>query len=174
MLECDFSSLLSLNKIIFTTTPLSHSSFFTLPPNLKELRLIQMDTLDTATMVSFFEHGRRDHNLITRLAINRCPRLLDKITTWLPLHQLEWLFLSGRDIKDQHILAVLTMAGELDTLVLDNTQITTRVLDFMDSLGGGGGDDNSFVDQCRLHIKQLVMTNNNNIPPHKQQHTSRC
>jgi hypothetical protein len=175
MLECDFSSLVGLRTIIFTTTPLLCSSLLTLPWTLQELHLVRMETLDTATMIAFFEHHRqrqeqdRDHGRITRLAIERCRRLVDDMTTWIPVHQLNWLSLSGRDIKDDHILAILSMRGDLDTLMLDNTLITTRVLDFVDSFRGGhGDDDDGTAGRCRLRIKELVLTNNINLPLDKQ------
>jgi hypothetical protein len=90
------------------------------------------------------------------------------MTTWIPVQQLNWLSLSGRDIKDEHILALLSMHGDLDTLVLDNTLITTRVLDFLDSFRGGYGDDDGTEHRCRLGIKELVLTNNINLPLNKQ------
>lgn len=135
-----------------------------------------MDSLDTDTMMAFFAHHQqrqeqdRDHGRITRLAIERCRRLVDDMTRWMPLQQLDWLSLSGRDFKDEHILGLLSMRGDLDTLVLDNTLITTSVLDFLDSFRGGFGDEDDGAERrCRLRIQELVLTNNIHLPLDKQQ-----
>lgn len=42
--------------------------------------------------------------------------------TWLPMDQLEWLSLSGLDIRDEHGIAIFSMTGMLDTLILRKTR----------------------------------------------------
>ncbi|ORZ22204.1 hypothetical protein BCR42DRAFT_405705 [Absidia repens] len=173
MLECDFSSLDGLETMVFSTTPLLSSSLLTLPRTLKELHLVRMDTLDTDTMITFFQHhherqrNESNHECITRLAIHRCPRLLNGMTKWLPLNQLKWLSLSGPDICDDHVIDVLTQRGSLDTLVLDNTQITTKTLDFLNSFTTGNSRT-SAAGQCSLKIKHLHLTKNINVAMDKQ------
>ncbi|KAI8343172.1 hypothetical protein BC941DRAFT_410606 [Chlamydoabsidia padenii] len=151
MLECDFSGLTGLNTMIFTGTPLCFSSLMTLPHSLQELHLVRMEALDTHTMLSFFKHRKG----ITRLAIHRCSQLLDEMTYWLPLNQLKWLSLAGPDVNDDHVINILSMVGDLDTLALDNTQITTKVLDHI-------------ISRSRLQLKTLYLINNYNIARDQQ------
>jgi hypothetical protein len=128
-----------------------------------------MDALDTGTMISFFEHHQdkqgEGHDSITRLALHRCPQLLDDMTRWLPLHQLKWFSLSGPDVNDDHVMSILSMHGELDTLVLDNTQVTMNLLDRLVSASKTAGVDKT---RCHLQIKTVLLTKNFNIPRDKQ------
>lgn len=169
MMECDFSSLTGLTTMIFTTTPLHSSSLLTLPRSLQELHLVRMDALDTKTMTLFFDHHQEKlgegHDCITRLALHRCPQLLDDMTRWLPLHQLKWFSLSGPDVNDGHVMSILSKPGDLDTLVLDNTQVTMKVLDLMVSASKAIGVDKT---RCHLRIKAVLLTKNFNIPRDKQ------
>ncbi|CAO3585985.1 unnamed protein product [Absidia cylindrospora] len=176
MLECDFSSLVGLTTMTFTTTPLLCSSFLTLPRTLEELHLVLMDTLDTKTMIAFFHYRQQQqqqqdgemtvHNGITRLEIHRCPRITNDMATWLPMDQLKWLSLSGPDLRDEHLIPVLSMTGTLDTLILENTQITTKVLDFLHTRttsGGDGDGDGNTGRRCRVQINELYLNKNTNL-----------
>ncbi|KAI8092658.1 uncharacterized protein BX664DRAFT_327835 [Halteromyces radiatus] len=161
MLECDFSNLNSLKKIVFSTTPLLNSSLLTLPRSLQQLHLIRMDSLDTETMTAFFQQRqtKRNYEKITHLAIHRCPRLLENMTSWLPLNHLKWLSLSGLDVRDEHVIALLSMPGELDRLELKNTQITTKTLNFLAT----ARSCDSAAGQRRLEVKELRLDKNLNL-----------